>query len=54
MDFDADCLYPTEMADRESEYPKLENRFSYRKDMNDDLVNEIGNQSFEEGGASLL
>ena len=38
MDFDASSFYPSAILDEKSVYPKTENRFAFKPDMNDDYV----------------
>ena len=47
MAFDAtSSLYPSAMYDENSIYPKIETGFAFTKDMNDELVKEFNNQTF--------
>ena len=45
-DFDAISLYPNAMIDPESVYPRIETRYAFTPDMNEDLVNKFKNQTF--------
>ena len=46
MAFDATSLYPSAMYDENSIYPKIETGYAFTEDMNDELVNEFNNQTF--------
>ena len=41
------------MWDEKSIYPKIETGYAFTKDMNDDLVNKLSNQTFTQGSAIL-
>ena len=46
MAFDATSLYPSAMYDENSIYPKIETVYAFTEDMNDELVEEFNNQTF--------
>ena len=46
MAFDATSLYPSAMYDEKSIYPKIETGYAFTEDMNDELVKEFNNQTF--------
>ena len=52
-DFDCTSLYPSAMWDKSSIYPKLETRYAFTPDMNDELVEKFNNQTFTQGSAIL-
>ena len=52
-DLDTVSLYPSAMLDEKSIYPRIEVGYAFTPDMNEDLVNEINNQTFTQGSAIL-
>ena len=52
-DFDAVSLYPSTMSDEKSFYPRTETDYSYKKDMNDELVEKFNSGNFTQGSAIL-
>ena len=52
-DFDAVSLCPSAMFDEKSIYPKTERGYSYKRYMNDELVEKFNNQTFTQGSAIL-
>ena len=52
-DFDAVSLYPSAMWDPKSIYPKIETGYAFKREMNDELVEKINNQTFTQGSAIL-
>ena len=49
--FDAVSLYPSAMSDPKSIYPRIESGYAFTPDMNDELVENIKNQTFTKGSA---
>ena len=54
MAFDATSLYPSAMYDEKSVYPKIENGFAFKPDMNDVYVKAFNNQFFTRMVMNLL
>ena len=52
-DFDAVSLYPCAMSDEKLIYPRIETRYAYTKNMNDELVEKIKSGNFTQGSAIL-
>ena len=52
-DFDAVSLYPSAMWVEKSIYPRIETGYAYTRDMNDELVENVNNQTFTQGSAIL-
>ena len=52
-DFDAVSLYPSAMWDPKSIYPKIETGYAFKREMNDELVENFNNQTFNQGSAIL-
>ena len=52
-DFDGFSLYPSDMSDLESIYPKIETGYAFTPDMNDDLVEKFNNRTFNQGSVIL-
>ena len=52
-DFDAVSLYPSAMWDENSIYPRIETRYAFTRDMNNELVGKFNNQTFTQGSAIL-
>ena len=52
-DYDANSLYPSAMWDENSIYPRIETRYAYTTDMNDELVEKFNRGNFTQGGAVL-
>ena len=50
MDFDATSLYPSAMWDQYSVYPKLENGFAFKPNMNVAYVEAFNNETFNQDG----
>ena len=50
MDFDVTSLYPSAMWDENSVNPKIEVRFSFKRDMNKTTVDAFNNQTFNDDG----
>ena len=53
LDFDAVSLYPTAMWDEKSIYPRIETRYDFAKDMNDERVEKFNSGKFIRRGAIL-
>ena len=45
-DFDAVSLYPSAIWDEKSIYPRIETGYAFTRDMNDELVEKLNNQTF--------
>ena len=45
-DFDAVSSYPSAMWDEKSIYPRIETGYAFTRDMNDELVEKLNNQTF--------
>ena len=45
-DFDAVSLYPSAMWDENSIYPRIETGYALTRDMNNELVEKLNNQTF--------
>ena len=54
IDYGAVSLYPSAMWDKKTIYPKIETRYAFSEDMNDELVNKMIHQSSTQGIATLL
>ena len=52
-DSDALSLYPSAMVDEKSIYPNKETGYAFTKQMNDELIEKIKNQTFTQGNVSL-
>ena len=52
-DFDAVSLYPSAMWDEKSIYPRIETGYAYTRDMKNELVEKLKNQTFSQGSALL-
>ena len=52
-DFDAISLHPSNMWDEKSVYPQIDTGYAFAKDMRDELVNKLNNQTFTQGKAIL-
>ena len=52
-DFDAVSLYPSAMWDEKSIYPRIETGYAYKRDMNDELVENFNTCNFNRGSAIL-
>ena len=52
-DFDAVSLYPSAMWDPKSIYPKTETGYAFKREMNDERVENFNNQTFSQGSAIL-
>ena len=52
-DFDAVSLYPSAMWDEKSIYPRIETRYAFMRDMNDELVEEFNTGNFTQVSAIL-
>ena len=52
-DFDAVSLYPSAMWDENSIYPRIETGYAFTRDMNNELVEKLNNQTFTQGSAIL-
>ena len=50
-DYDAVSLYPSAMWDENSIYPRIETRYAYTEDMNDELVKKFNSGNFNQGTA---
>ena len=50
LDFDATSLYPSAKYDEGSIYPKIESGYTFKLHMNDVLVNDLNNQTFNQDG----
>ena len=50
MDFDAKSLYPSDIRDEDSVYPKIESGFAYKPHMNDVYVEAFNIQKFNQDG----
>ena len=51
--FDAVSLYASAMWDEKSIYPRVETRYAFTKDMNNDLFEKFNIQTFTQGSAIL-
>ena len=52
-EYDANGLYPSATWYESSIYPRIETRYAFTKDMNNDLVEIFNNGNFSQGGAIL-
>ena len=52
-DFDAVSLYPSAMWDEKSIYPRIETGYAFTRDMKDELIGKINNQTLTQGSAIL-
>ena len=52
-DFDAVSLYMSAMSDEKSYHPRIERRYAFTKDMNDEIVKNFNDGNFTQGGAFL-
>ena len=50
MDVDSNSLYPSALWDENSVYPKMATAFVFKPYMNDEYVEALNNQTFNEGG----
>ena len=48
MDFDATCLYSSEMYDGNSVYPEVKSGFAFKLHTNDFYVEALNNQTFHQ------
>ena len=46
-------LYPSAKWDKNSFYPRIETRYVYTEDMNDELVQKVNSGNFNQGSAIL-
>ena len=53
MDLDATCLYPSAVRDDKSIHPLLESGYAFTPDVNEDLIEKLNSENFNEGSAIL-
>ena len=52
-DFDAVCLYPSAMWDKNSIYPRVESGYACTRDINDGLLEKLNTGDFTQRSAIL-